>query len=255
MDAYTAAKTLYDRATALEQAKLVALDESQGWIMTGYFYAALGVMERNGDGLRDEIAPMIYGMDVDRERRHATEIVFAKTSSVDPLRPSTHKPRPAAGIDLAEADLMKGNTGDAADLAEKTLSDPHGDHARAQYVLARIDLMRGDPEKAMQGFQQTLSLSKDPRTVAWSHIYLGRLYDAMNPPDRTRAVVEYQAALASRDSRPDTRQAAESGLKKPFVLPQRESSRPAADTGDADFDPTGKAEKQAYKPPPVPQPQ
>ena len=115
-------------------------------------------------------------------------------------------------MELAELDLLKGDKGDAADIAEKALADPHGDHADATYVLARIDLMDGDPEKASKGFEQTLALSKDPRTVAWSHIYLGRLYDTMDPPDRGKAVAEYKAALATRDSLPDTKQAAESGI-------------------------------------------
>ena len=107
--------------------------------------------------------------------------------------------------------------------------------------------MEGDPDKATQGFHQTLALSKDPRTMAWSHIYLGRLYDTMNPPDRVKAVAEYNAALTVRDGRPDTREAAESGIAKPFALPQR--AKPA-DEDDTNFDPTGKAEKEAYKPPP-----
>jgi hypothetical protein len=51
--------------------------------------------------------------------------------------------------------------------------------------------------------------------------------------------------LQVRDSQPDTKQAAEAGLKRPFALPQREA-KPADD--DKDFDPTGKAEKDAYKP-------
>ena len=243
-DNYAALKQVYDRETDIEQQRLVDSDEAQGWVLTGYFYQTLARMGHNGDGLQDEIAPMIYGMDVDRERHHAEQIVFAKTTSADPLRPA-QQPRKIQGMDLAELDLMKGNAADAADLAEKSLADPHGDHARAQYLLARIDLMQGDPEKAMQGFNQTLNLSKDPRTVAWSHIYLGRLYDSMNPPDRNHALAEYKLALALRDSQPDTKAAAESGLAKPFALPQRPHQPPADD-----FDPTGKAEKDAYKPPP-----
>ena len=66
---YQAQKAVYDRANAVARQHLVDVDESQGWVLTGYFYQALGVMEHNGDGLRDEIAPMIYGMDVDRERQ------------------------------------------------------------------------------------------------------------------------------------------------------------------------------------------
>jgi tetratricopeptide (TPR) repeat protein len=247
-DLYDTEMAIYQRQNAVAQRQLVLSDEAHGWVLTDYFYNALGKMATNGDGLRDEIAPMIYGMDVDGQRKQAMEIQWAKDIQSDALRP-VQQPRTLAGMDLAEMDLMTGKSGDAADLAEKTLADPAGDHARATYVLARIELMQGDPEKSMAGFEKTLALSKDPRTMAWSHIYLGRLYDIQNPPDRTRAITEYKAALAVRDGRPDTRQAAESGLKKPFALPQRANAKPDTDD-DKDFDPTGKAEKNAYKPPP-----
>ncbi len=92
--------------------------------------------------------------------------------------------------------------------------------------------------------EKTISLSKDPRTLAWSHIYLGRLYDVQ--PDREHAMAEYAQALAHRDARPDTRQAAEAGLTKPFALPKR-AGAPKPDD-DSDLDPTGKAQKDAYKP-------
>ena len=247
LEQYDTQKIAYDTKTAVARDNLVALDERQGWVLTRYFYDSLSTMQRNGDGLREEIAPMIYGMDVDRQRKRAEQIEFVKEAPADPLRPA-RQPRRIEGMDLAEMDLMKGDRGAAADIAEKTLADPAGDHGRAAYVLARVELMEGDPEKATQDFEQTLALSRDPRTMAWSHIYLGRLYDSMNPPGRDKAVAEYKAALAVRDSRPDTRQAAESGIAKPFALPQRAAPPPSAQD-DKDFDPTGKAEKQAYKPP------
>jgi tetratricopeptide (TPR) repeat protein len=246
-DRYTAEMSIYNRETALAQQHQVTVDEQQGWTLTGYFYQTLGVMEKNGDGLRDEIAPMIYGMDVDRERKHAIETVFVKSAPSDPLRPVA-PPRKLEGMDLAEVDLQRGKVDDASDLAEKALADPAGDHGRATYVLARIDLMQGDPEKAEQGFAKALTLSKDPRTLAWSHIYLGRLYDIESKPEREKAVAEYKAALQVRDARSDTRTAAEAGVAKPYMLPQR-VKRPAQDDfDDKNFDPTGKAEKQAYKP-------
>jgi hypothetical protein len=245
LEQYDTQLTAYDAQTAVAREKLVTLDERQGWVLTRYFYDGLTTMQRTGDGLRDEIAPMIYGMDVDRERRDAQQILFLKEAPTDPLRPQA-QPRKMEGMELAEVDLAKGDSGAAADLAEKALADPNGDHGRATYVMARVDLMAGDPEKASQGFEATLKLSKDPRTMAWSHIYLGRLYDAQDPPEREKAVAEYKAALAVRDSRPDTKLAAESGISKPFALPQR--AKPDADD-DKDFDPTGKAEKDAYKPP------
>jgi tetratricopeptide (TPR) repeat protein len=253
LDQYTQAIAIYDRETSLARERLVTTDEQQGWTMTGYFYRGLMAMEHNGDGLRDEIAPMIYGMDVDREKKHAQETVFVKSVPSDPLRP-TRAARQLEGMDLAEVDLLKGDINGAADLAEKALAQPDADHGRATYVLARIELMQGDPEKAQQGFTKALTLSKDPRTLAWSHIYLGRLYDIESTPERAKAVAEYRAALEVRDGRPDTRLAAEAGVKQRYQLPQRAGSRPAAthaepaDDDDKDFDPTGKAEKDAYKP-------
>ena len=241
---YDVEKAAYDAKTGVARDSLVTLDERQGWVLTRYFYLGLTNMQHNGDGLRDEMAPMIYGMDVQREKRAAEQILFVKSVPPDPLRPEV-QPHKIEGMELAELDLLKGDRDDAADIAEKALADPAGDHADATYLLARIDLMDGDPEKASKGFEQTLTMSKDPRTVAWSHIYLGRLYDTMDPPAREKAVAEYKAALVTRDSLPDTKQAAESGIARPFLLPQR--AKPADD--DQTFDPTGKAQKDAYKPP------
>ena len=243
---YEEAKALYERETTAAQMVLATKDDRAGWVLTSYFYQGLATMGAKGDGLRDEIAPMVYGMDVDAQRRRAETMVFVRDNASDPLGGRiVVQPEKAGPIDFAEADLMKGDVADAADLAGKVMADPAGDHGRAQYVLARIDLMQGQPDKAMDGFAATLKLSQDPRTVAWSHIYLGRLYDNMNPPDRARAVSEYQAALAARDARPDTKLAAENGIKQPFALPQRAQPKR---NDDAEFDPTGKAQKEAYRP-------
>jgi tetratricopeptide (TPR) repeat protein len=242
--AYEVEKAAYDAKTSVARDNLVILDERQGWVLTKYFYDGLTLMQHNGDGLRDEMAPLIYGMDVQREKKAAEQILFVRSVPPDPLRPA-EQPHKIEGMELAELDLMKGDSDDAADLAEKALADPAGDHANATYLLARIDLMEGNPDKASKGFEQTLAMSKDPRTLAWSHIYLGRLYDTMEPPDRAKAIEEYKEALVVRDGRPDTKEAAESGIAKPFMLPQRNT--PSDD--NQPFDPTGKAQKEAYKPP------
>jgi hypothetical protein len=102
-------------------------------------------------------------------------------------------------------------------------------------------------------FKAALDTSRDPRTLAWCHIYLGRLYDMQQEPDRKRALAEYRLAMNLRDDRPDTRAAAESGLREPFAPPKREAITPDEDD-DVPLDPTGKAEKDAYKPPPPNEP-
>ena len=69
---------------------------------------------------------------------------------------------------------------------------------------------------------------------AGAHIFLGRIKGVEQ--DRDGAIAEYKAALTVRDGQPDTKEAAEAGLKKPFALPhQREddSSSQAAPPSSA----------------------
>ncbi len=238
---YDAAMSVYERQAEAVRRGVVERDMRQGWVLTNYFYEQLGIMERESTSLSENIGPMIYGMDVDDERKRALQIDFLPTSSSDVVR---RVPRQPVGMDLAEMKLMKGDSDGAEEIATRTLAEPAGDHGRAHYLLARVELLRGNPDEAMDHFQQALKISKDPRTLAWSHIYLGRLYDTQHVPDRPKAVEEYKAALAARDAQPDTKAAAELGLQKPFALPKREQSPPE----DAPIDPTGKAEKDAYRP-------
>jgi len=188
------------------------------------------------------MAEMVYGMDVNRELHHDEQISFLPEGTHELVR---RAPRRLAGLDLAEMRLMKGDLDGAAVIARGVLSDPGGDQGQAHYVLARIDLMQRQPQAAIGNFEATLKSSKDPRTLAWSHIYLGRLYDIM--PDRQKALAEYHAALTVRDSQPDTKAAAEAGLKQPFAAPGMH--QPSESDEEAPLDPTGKAEKDAYRPP------
>ena len=53
----------------------------QGWILVDYFYNQLGLMDKSGTSLKDEIGPMVYGMEIERERHHAEQISFLPTGS------------------------------------------------------------------------------------------------------------------------------------------------------------------------------
>lgn len=247
-EAYTEAMLAFDRQLELERRKLMEADMRQGWTLTEYFYGKLQVMEHEGDGLRDEIGPMIYGMDVDRERHHDEQIVFAKESTSSDVLRGRPQQRVMSDLDRADLALMKGDRDTARALADRVMADPKGDHGRALYTQARVELLSGNAEEAMDALQSALKESKDPRTLAWCHIYLGRLYDSSPEPQREKAVAEYKAALTVRDANPDTKAAAEKGIKTPFLLPKR-AKRPE-DDDDKDLDPTGKAQKDAYRPEP-----
>jgi hypothetical protein len=242
LERYDAELSAYDRQAEAVRRKAVDLAMRQGWVLVDYFYDQIGNMEKNGVSLREYMGQMVYGMDVDRERHKDQQIAFLPTGSHDVLRRATTQ---LTGLQLAELKLFKGDLIGASEIANKVLADPAGDHAQAHYVLARVNLMQRQAGAALNDFQEVLDTSRDPRTLAWSHIYLGRLYDVM--PDREKAVAEYQAALTVRDAQPDTKAAAEQGIKQPFVAPKVEHKDPADD--DAPLDPSGKAEKDAYRPP------
>ena len=84
---------------------------------------------------------------------------------------------------------------------------------------------------AIGDFQKTISTSKEPRLVAWSHIYLGRMLDL--DCKRDQALTEYQAALAARDGQQDTRIAAERGVKTAYAVKGHSCDEDADDSNAA----------------------
>ena len=118
------------------------------------------------------------------------------------------------GLDLAEMKLMQGDVAGASTLAHQELDRHTGDTARADFLLARCAVMQRNVDEARHYFEETIRLGKDPRLLAWSHIYLGRMDDLEH--SRDDAVAQYQQALLNRDGQLDTKEAAERGLKEPY---------------------------------------
>jgi len=239
-------------------------DMNQGFVLTQYFYEQLLAFEKDPASLKDDIGEMVYGMDIDQQVHRARNTTFDRQADQDVLQHSA--PHKLTGLDLAEAQLSNGNTKSASDMARKVLSqqaDSAADAARAHFILARVDLMsvrpnesEDDAEKsvddAIDQFNKTLTTSKDERLLAWSHIYLGRVLDL--ECKRDEAVAEYNAALAVRDGRLDTRLAAERGVKSAYLAPghpsqcQDDSSDdappPGAPPADQSKAPSGSAASQ-----------
>ena len=195
-------------------------DMTQGFVLTQYFYEQLVQFEKDPASLQDTIGEMVYTMDVEQQEHRARLIEFDAQADGDVLQRS--KPRVLTGLDLAEARLGAGDVATASALARQSLA-VHGDtlesvadEARANFVLARAAIMTGHPEEAIDRFQRTIATSKEPRLLAWSHIYLGRMLDL--DCKRDAAVAEYNQALAARDGEQDTRLAAERGVKAAYTV-------------------------------------
>jgi len=101
------------------------------------------------------------------------------------------------------------------------LEEKGPDPARALFILAQAASLNRDIDSAVTYFEQTIQVSKQPRLTAWSHIYLGRIYDMQD--ERDTAVQHYKAALQTGDDK--TKAAAERGLKEPFHAPQSQGTK------------------------------
>ena len=235
---YDEEMTVYERQAEEIRRKQVDLDMRQGWVLTDYFYGQLILQEKSSESLSEAMGEMVYGMDVGRVEHAVRQIQFLPSGSNEFVTRVTA----LSNLQLAQKKIFEGELDGALVLTEKALHDPSQDHAEAMYLKSQVLLMQGDPKDSFEGFEDVLKTSKNPRTTAWAHVYLGRLYDIKQPVERDHAVTEYKAALATPGIVPDARAAAEKGLTKAFEVPKtvHEEEEP--------LDPTGKAEKDAYKP-------
>jgi tetratricopeptide (TPR) repeat protein len=217
---YEHERQLYQQKVDAIKLATVRHDMTQGFVLTQYFYEQLIQFEKDPASLRDTIGEMVYSMDVEQQAHRAREIELDKEADEEVLGRS--KPRKLTGLDLAEARLAAGDVATATAMARQVLAvhadtlDSVAQEARANFILARAAIMTGHPEDAINGFQKTIGATKEPRLVAWSHIYLGRMLDL--DCKRDEAVSEYKAALESRDGQQDTRLAAERGVKKAYAV-------------------------------------
>ncbi len=193
---------------------LVRKDEEQGFILTGYFYDQLRAFEKGGTGLQTAFPDWLHDIEVDREKKLASQITYASQAEPEVVKAS--KPASQKKIDSAERALASGNPAEAGRLAQESL-DANEDPARAYFVLAKVASLAGQMQAAENDFQKALEGAKDPHVIAWSHIYLGRIFDIQD--NREVAVAQYKAALATTDIPEDARNAAERGLQTAYQPP------------------------------------
>jgi hypothetical protein len=217
---YEHERQVYQQKVAAVRWAAVRHDMAQGFVLTQYFFEQLILFEKDPASLRDTIGEMVYSMDPDQQVHRARQIEFDKEADSEVLGRS--RPRKLTGLDLAEARLAAGDVATAGAIARQTLTvhtdtlESTAESARANFILARAAILTGHPEQAIDGFQKTLATTREPRLLAWSHIYLGRMLDL--DCKRDEAIAEYKEALAARDGQQDTRLAAERGVKTAYAV-------------------------------------
>jgi hypothetical protein len=187
----------------------------QGYVLTQYFYDALAKFERSPVGLRNDYVEMIADIDLGKEQKFAALTKFSTEADPELLRVS----RPAASRLLATAEqrLSDGDSAGAKQLAQQALDTKSDDPGRAFFILAQVATMNRDLQGARNYFEQALGVAREPKVVAWSHIYLGRIFDLEE--ERAAALDHYRAALTAGPQLPEVKAAAERGIQQPYEPP------------------------------------
>ena len=210
------ARTLGSKKTP-ESVRLQAVDDSvnQGYVLTTYFYNALAQFEKDPSGLRNEFEDILGKIDVHAETKRAEQIHFLAKADTDIL----HLSKPGENKLLMEAEqrLNQRDPEGAQKLAQQALDEKYGDQGRALFILAEVSTMTRNIDGAQDYFQKALGATQDPKVVAWSHIYLGRILDLQN--ERDEAVNHYKAALNASTNLPEAKAAAQHGIDNAYVQP------------------------------------
>jgi Domain of unknown function (DUF4932) len=210
-----------------EAMRLQAVDDAakQGYILTKHFYNAIVAFEKDPAGLRAAYGDILDAIDIKQQQKAASEIQFARNSKPELVQLSRMEDRRM--LVTAEKRLAAKDFKGAQELAQQALDRKVGDEGRARFILAQVAVANSNPDGAADNFRKAIQATKDPKVLAWSHVYLGRMLDMKDPPDRDGALNEYRAALTAGAELPEAKAAAERGLQNPYEPPAKPKQDPA----------------------------
>ena len=206
-----------------ERAQAIAQDDKEGYVLTRYFYDALSKFEKDPAGMRNEYAGLVGSIEVSKEMKRASQIQFSTEAAPELLRLAG---RPDEHLLLnAERRLAAGDKETAKKLAQQALDAQDEDSGRALFILAEVASADRDIDGARTYFERALHTATEPKLIAWSHIYLGRIFDLKE--DRLAAVDQYRAAMdAAGKTVPEAKLAAQRGLDQPYEPPVPKQAEP-----------------------------
>ena len=215
-------RTMGSKTPQSEREENIHEADVEGYVLTRYFYETLAKFERDPAGMRNAYADLLGGIDVGKEMKRVAQIQFAGEAAPELLHLA--RPRDEQLLLKAERRLSAGDQETAQKLAQQALDQEEGDPGRALFILAQVATANRDMEGARTYFERALQMAREPKVIAWSHIYLGRIFDLKE--NRDAAVDQYRAALNSPGGTlPEVKSAAERGLEQPYEPPQDREQR------------------------------
>src|SRR5271168_1744189 len=222
------------------EAALVRADVD-GYVLVRPIFVGLAGFEGSEPAMNLYFPDLIRGIDVSAETKRIAVLAFAPEEPAGrgrelskeevarrrALQPVTLPDDAQAIADLTEGEqkLAEKDTR-AAEAAFQRVLARYPDQPRALYGLGMVAVLDHDAARAKEVFGGLTdgehAATQDPMVMAWSHIYLGRIYDDEGHADRAKT--QFEAALSVQGLPARARDAAQKGLdevsiEKPAAQP------------------------------------
>jgi tetratricopeptide (TPR) repeat protein len=223
------------RLAPSEMAAALDRDEANGFVLERALERALANFEKAEPSMTLYFPDLVRSIDTAAEFKRLESVQFAAVAApgdngvevtrAKRLPPTTVPNDPEILAALTEGErLIAEKNPRGAEAAFRRVVAKYPDQPRALYGLALVALLDGDGLRAKQLLGRLVSrdhgVAKDPMVLAWSHVYLARIYETDGKPEL--ALDEYRAALAVEGAPELARQAAQHGLEKTNERPKRE---------------------------------
>ncbi|HYL61588.1 MAG TPA: hypothetical protein VE077_03125 [Candidatus Methylomirabilis sp.] len=224
-----------------EREALMDRDDADGYVLVRPLFLALANFEKSEPSMKYYFPEMVRAIDTATEAKRIEAVKFAPGESAakadDPaseevvrLRramPTTVPNDPEAIAALTEGERrIAEKSPRAAEASFQKVLAKYPEQTRAWYGLGLVALMEHDGARAKQVFGRLTAgehaATQDPMVLAWSHVYLARIYDDEGQAELAKT--EYQAALGVDGGPEQARQAAQKGLGASAV--QKPMERP-----------------------------
>jgi tetratricopeptide repeat protein len=215
-------------------------NDADGYVLVRPIFVGLAEYEKGELAFRSYFPDLVRAIDVKTEQTRVAAIRFAREDEAPQAKELSNEivarnrarvttlpddPEAIAALTEGERRLSERNPR-AAEASFKSVLVKYPDQPRAWYGLGMVAVLDHDAERAKEVFKRLTTgqyaASQDPLVLAWSHIYLGRIFEDEGQFDQAKS--EYQAVLNVQGAPAQAQQAAQKELgdldgKKPSERP------------------------------------
>jgi hypothetical protein len=224
-----------------EREAAMSRDDEDGYVLVKPLFGALPKFENSEPSMKLFFPDLVRAIDAGAEAKRLTAVKFAPAETAKPedeaASEEVARRRNAAPTTVPnDAEVITALTEGERRIAEKNpraaeasfqkVLTKYPDQARAWYGIGLVALLDHDAARAKQVFGRLTAgehaATQDPMVLAWSHVYLARIFDDEGNPEVAK--MEYQSVLSVEGGPEQAKLAAQKGLAafagdKPIARP------------------------------------